>query len=128
MNLPKEKIEILKKKLPELYELVLNVTSLLEGDLNYLKNISKDEIEKLNIEDPSSLNTDLKLAAIQSRANSMLDKLKQSINDCKSSLEISPKACLSDILSSKEFNENLTLNEKFIASAVAMAISKIKNQ
>ena len=126
MQLSKEKIELLKKKLPELYDFVLNVTSLLESDLSYVKNISKDEIEKLDTKDPSSLNTDLKLAAIQNRANAMLDKLKQSISDCKSSLGLGSKASLVDILLSKEFNENLTFDEKFISSAVATAISKVK--
>ena len=126
MQLSKEKIELLKKALPELYEFVLNVTSLLEGDLAYIKKLSKDEIEKLESNDPSSLNVDLKLAAMQSRANAMLDKLKQSVKDCKSALELSSATPLSDILLSKEFNENLTFNEKFIASAVATAISKIK--
>ena len=126
MKLSDQKIKLLKEALPELYGLVLNITSLLEGDLSYLKNLSKEEIEKLEAKDPSSLNIDLKLAVIQSRASAIRDKLKQSIEKCKSSLELNSRAALSEILLSEEFNKNLTIDEKFNASAVAAAISKVK--
>ncbi len=126
MELSKEKIELLKKALPELYELIINITSLLEEDLKYVKNISKDEIDKINNKDPDLLDVDLKLAHIQKRANVIRAKLKKSIKNCETSLEIKSNASLTDVLSSKEVCENLSFNEKFIASAVATAISKIK--
>ena len=125
MQLSQEKIETLKKALPELYEFVLNVTSLLEGDLSYIKGIPQHEVDKLNKNDPAALNTDLRLALIQDRVNAVLDKFKQSIKNCKISLGLDSKASIADILLSKEFNDNLTFNEKFIASAVATAISKV---
>ena len=126
MKLSEEKIGLLKKTLPELYKFVINTTSLLEGDLKYLKSISKNEIEDLDNKNPSSKKIELKLEGIQERANALLDKLKRSIEDCKSSLGLHPEASLSEFLLSKEVNENLSFNEKFIASAVATAISKIK--
>ena len=118
MQLSEEKIELLKKTLPKLYGFVVNVTSLLEGDLSYIKTLSKDEIEKPEI--------DLKLRNIQDRANNILDRLKKTIRECKTSLELSSTNSLVDVLLSKEVNESLTFNEKFIASAIATAISKIK--
>ncbi len=126
MRLSKEKIELLKNKLPELYELVLNVTSVLEGDLSYLKKLSKDAVQKLEQNDPSMLNTDLKLAAIKTKASAIRDRLIQSIKDCKSSLELTSNTSLADVLLSKEFEEAITFDERFIASAVATAITKIK--
>lgn len=127
MRLSKEKIELLKNKLPELYELVLNVTSVLEGDLNYIKNLSKDAMQKLEQNDPSMLNTDLKLAAIKTKASAIRERLTQVIQECKTSLELPPNVSLSDVLLSKEFEEALTFDEKFNASAVATAITKIKH-
>ena len=126
MQLSKEKIELLKKALPELYELVLNVTSLLEKDLEYVKSLSKDEIEKLDKQDPTSFQMDLKLASIQKRASEVLEKFKESVQNCKLVLGIEPKVSLADVLSSKEVIKNFGFNEKFIASAVAAAILKIK--
>ena len=127
MMLSKEKIDLLKKSLPELYEFVINTTSLLEGDLNYLKNISQNEINALDEKAPSSKEVEEKLNVIQSRANALLDKLKKSIETCKLSLGLSLEDSFPDFLLSKEVNENLSFNERFIASAVATAISKIKS-
>ena len=126
MKLSEDKIDLLKKALPELYALVLNMTSLLEGDLKYLKSISKSEIEDLDNKNPSSKEIELKLDVIQNRANALLDKLKKSIENCKLSLGLGSKDSLPDFLLSKEVSENLSFNEKFIASAVATAITKIK--
>ena len=126
MKLSEDKISVLKKTLPEFYEFVLNTTSLLEGDLKYLRSISKNEIENLDAKTPSSKEIELKLETIQNRANALLDKLKKSIESCKLSLGLEPKDSLPDFLLSKEVSENLSFNEKFIASAVATAISKIK--
>ena len=126
MKLSEDKINLLKKTLPEFYEFVLNTTSLLEGDLKYLKSISKNEIENLDDKNPSSKDIELKLDVIQKRANALLGKLKKSIENCKLSLGLEPKDSLPDFLLSKEVSENLSFNEKFIASAVATAIAKIK--
>ena len=126
MKLSEEKVNLLKKALPELYEFVLNTTSLLEGDLKYLRSISKSEIKKLDDKDPSSKEIDLKLDVIKDRANAVSEKLKESIENYKTSLGLHPEASLSDFLLSKEVNESLSFNEKFLASAVATAISKIK--
>ena len=126
MKLSEEKINLLKKALPELYEFVLNTTSLLEGDLKYLRSISKSEIKKLDDKDPSSKEIDLKLDVIKDRANALGEKLKESIENYKISLGLEQKDSLSDFLLSKEVNESLDFNEKFLASAVATAISKIK--
>ncbi len=126
MVLSKDKIDLLKKALPELYEFVLNTTSLLEGDLKYLRNISKSEIKKLDDKDPSSKEIELKLDVIKDRANAVTEKLKESIENYKTSLGLEQKDSLSDFLLSKEVNEGLSFNEKFLASAVATAISKIK--
>ena len=126
MKLSEDKIDLLKKALPELYALVLNMTSLLEGDLKYLKSLSKSEIEDLDNKNPSSKKIDLKLDLIKDRAEAIQSKLKKSIEDCKKSLDLGSKDSLSDFLLSKEVSENLSFNEKFIASAVATAITKIK--
>ena len=126
MKLSEEKISLLKKALPELYEFVLNTTSLLEGDLKYLRSISKSEIKKLDDKDPSSKEIDLKLDVIKDRANAVSEKLKESIENYKTSLGLEQKDSLSDFLLSKEVTESLSFNEKFLASAVATAISKIK--
>ena len=127
MNITPEKIELLKKSLPEIYELVLNITSLLEKDLEYVRNISKDEMEKLDNEDPSLMQVDLRLASIRKRANEIRDKLKESIENCRTLLGLKDNASLANVLSSKEVCESLSFNEQFIASAVAKAILKIKN-
>ena len=124
--LSKDKIDALKKVLPGLYEFVLNTTSLLEGDLKYIRNISQDEIEALENKDPSSKEIDLKLDVIKDRANAVSEKLKESIENHKTSLGLEQKDSLSDFLLSKEVNESLSFDEQFLASAVAKAISKIK--
>ena len=126
MNITPEKLELLKKSLPEIYELVLNITSLLEKDLEYVRNISKDEMEKLDNQDPTLLQVDLKLASIQKRANELRDKLKESIENCRTLLGLKDNVSLANVLSSKELCETLSFNEQFIASAVAKAILKIK--
>ena len=127
MQLSKDKIEMLTKKLPELYEFVLNVTSLLEADLNYIKSISKDDVNKLDERDPSVTQIDSRLTSIEGRANAMLERFKQSIKKCEADLGLDSRTSLSKVLMSKEFNENLDFNDKFIASAVAAAVSKVKN-
>ncbi|OGI07179.1 MAG: hypothetical protein A3I68_03160 [Candidatus Melainabacteria bacterium RIFCSPLOWO2_02_FULL_35_15] len=126
MKLSEEKISLLKKALTELYEFILNTTSLLEGDLKYLRSISKSEIKKLDEKDPSSKEIEFKLDVIKDRANAVNEKLKESIENHKASLGLEQKDSLSDFLLSKEVNESLDFNEKFLASAVATAISKIK--
>ena len=127
MQLSKEKIELLKKALPELYELVLNTTSLLEKDLEYVKNLSKDEIEKLDNEDPASLEIDLKLTSIKKRASEICEKLKGAIKNCETSIGVGQGISLTDVLSSEDVIKSLSFNERFIASAVATAVSKIKH-
>jgi len=126
VKLSEEKISLLKKALTELYEFILNTTSLLEGDLKYLRSISKSEIKKLDEKDPSSKEIEFKLDVIKDRANAVNEKLKESIENHKASLGLEQKDSLSDFLLSKEVNESLDFNEKFLASAVATAISKIK--
>lgn len=126
MKLSEDKINLLKKALTELYEFILNTTSLLEGDLKYLRSISKSEIKKLDEKDPSSKEIEFKLDVIKGRANAVNEKLKESIENHKASLGLKQKDSLSDFLLSKEVNESLDFNEKFLASAVATAISKIK--
>ena len=126
MKLSEEKISLLKKALTELYEFILNTTSLLEGDLKYLRSISKSEIKKLDEKDPSSKEIEFKLDVIKDRANAVNEKLKESIENHKASLGLEQKDSLSGFLLSKEVNESLDFNEKFLASAVATAISKIK--
>ena len=127
MQLSKEKIELLKKALPELYELVLNTTSLLEKDLEYVKNVSQDEIEKLDNEDPASLEIDLKLTSIKKRASEICEKLKGAIKNCETSIGVGQGISLTDVLSSEDVIKSLSFNERFIASAVATAVSKIKH-
>ena len=127
MQLSKEKIELLKKALPELYELVLNTTSLLEKDLEYVKNLSQDEIEKLDNEDPASLEIDLKLTSIKKRASEICEKLKGAIKNCETSIGVGQGISLTDVLSSEDVIKSLSFNERFIASAVATAVSKIKH-
>ena len=83
MKLSEDKIDLLKKALPELYALVLNMTSLLEGDLKYLKSLSKSEIEDLDNKNPSSKKIDLKLDLIKDRAEAIQSKLKNQLKTAK---------------------------------------------
>ena len=123
MKLSEEKISLLKKALTELYEFILNTTSLLEGDLKYLRSISKSEIKKLDEKDPSSKEIEFKLDVIKDRANAVNEKLKESIENHKASLGLEQKDSLSDFLLSKEVNESLDFNEKFLASEKSSAHS-----
>ncbi len=128
MQLSKEKIELIKKTIPEIYNLILNITSLVEEDLKFVKNISKDEIEKLENHDLSSLNMDLRLAYIQKRLDAFRGRLRETVSEFKVSLELKKDDSLSEVLLSKEVSESLNFDERFIASAIAKSISKIKDK
>ena len=54
MQITPEKIESLKILLPQLYDFVVSITTILEKDLDFLRKISKEEIEKLEQKDPST--------------------------------------------------------------------------
>ena len=124
MEVTSEKIESLKKLLPELYDFVVSITTILEKDLDFLRNISKEEIEKLDQHDSSAENISKKMDIIQRKADAAYRRLYEEVEKCEKKLNLNPEWTLSDFLSIKEVEETLSFNEKFLSSAIIKALAK----
>ena len=124
MQITPEKIESLKILLPQLYDFVVSITTILEKDLDFLRKISKEEIEKLEQKDPSTETISKKMDLIQQKVDAAYRRLGEEVTKCEKKLNLNPEWNLSDFLSIKEVQSQLSFNEQFLSNAIIKALSK----